>query len=123
LLLKLDFLSNRASKGKQAEKLACEYLIKQGLSFLEKNYYCRQGEIDLIMNDNNTLIFVEVRYRKNNHYGGAKESVTHKKQKKLHTTALHYMQKHGHDRPARFDVIAITGEHSQCSFEWIQNAF
>lgn len=121
--LKLDFLSNRASKGKQAEKLACEYLLKQGLIFIEKNYYCRQGEIDLIMNDHNTLVFVEVRYRKNNHFGGAKESVTRSKQKKLRTTALHYMQKHKQNSAARFDVIAITGEHSQCSFEWIQNAF
>ena len=123
MLLKLDFLSSRANKGKQAESIACEYLIKQGLRFLEKNYYCRQGEIDLIMNHNDTLVFVEVRYRKNNHYGDAKESVTYKKQQKLHTTALHYMQKHGHDRQARFDVIAITGENKQTHFEWIQNAF
>jgi len=123
LLLKLDFLSSRANKGKQAENIACEYLITQGLSFIAKNYYCRQGEIDLIMNDRNTLVFVEVRYRKNNHYGGAKESITYKKQQKLQTTALHYMQKHHHDRQARFDVIAITGDNKDHSFEWIQNAF
>ena len=123
MLLKLDFLSSRANKGKQAENIACEYLIKQGLSFIEKNYYCRQGEIDLIMNDKSTLVFVEVRYRKNNHYGDAKESITYKKQQKLHTTALHYMQKHSHDKQARFDVIAITGDKNNHSFEWIQNAF
>ena len=121
--MKLDFLSSRSNKGKQAESIACEYLIQQGLTFIEKNYYCRQGEIDLIMNDSNTLVFVEVRYRKNSLYGDAKESVTYKKQQKLHTTALHYMQKHGHDRQARFDVIAITGNEQQHIFEWIQNAF
>ena len=123
MLLKLDFLSSRANKGKQAENIAREYLIKQGLLFIEKNYYCRQGEIDLIMNDKNTLVFVEVRYRKNQHYGGAKESITYKKQQKLHTTALHYMQKHRLDKQARFDVIAITGDIKSHSFEWIQNAF
>lgn len=75
------------------------------------------------MNDKDTLVFIEVRYRKNNYYGGAKESVTYKKQQKLHTTALHYMQKNGHDRQARFDVVAITGGNTNLDFEWIQNAF
>lgn len=121
--MKLDFLGNRANKGKQAENIACEYLIKQGLKIIERNYYCRRGEIDLIMSDNNTLVFVEVRYRKSNLYGDAKESVTYKKQQKLHLTALHYMQKYKHDRQARFDVIAITGDSQQHRFEWIQNAF
>lgn len=106
-----------------AENFACDYLLKKGLKFIDKNYHCRQGEIDLIMEHNNTLVFVEVRYRKNNHFGGAKESITFSKQQKLQTTALHYMQKHGSQKNARFDVIAITGEGKQQSFEWIQNAF
>jgi putative endonuclease len=121
--LKLDFFNNRANLGEQAENIACKYLIQQGLVFIEKNYHCRYGEIDLIMNDKNSLVFVEVRYRKNNSFGGAKASVTYKKQKKLHTTALQYMQRHGHDRPARFDVIAITGNDKERRLEWIQNAF
>lgn len=121
--MKLDFLNNRANKGKQAEDTACEYLIKQGLTLIEKNFHCRYGEVDLIMNDKKTLVFVEVRYRKNNDYGGAKESVTHKKQQKLHTTASLYMQKNNHDRQARFDVIAITGSSKKHNLEWIQNAF
>lgn len=121
--LKLDFLNNQANKGQHAENIACEFLLKQGLLFIEKNYHCRYGEIDLIMDDRNTLVFVEVRYRKNNLYGGAKESITQKKQQKLHTTALQYMQKYTHDKQARFDVIAITGDNKQQDFEWIQNAF
>lgn len=121
--MKLELLNPKAKKGKQAEQLACEYLQNNGLHFIDKNYHCRQGEIDLIMEHNDTLVFVEVRYRKNNDFGGAIESVTYRKQQKLHTTALHYLQRNGRNRNARFDVIAITGEGKQQSFEWIQNAF
>lgn len=121
--MKLNFLNSKSNKGKDAENFACDYLIKQGLVFIESNYFCRRGEIDLIMNDKNTLVFVEVRYRKNNHYGDAKESITYKKQQKLQITALHYMQKNNLDRQARFDVIAITGNNNNLCFEWIKNAF
>jgi putative endonuclease len=121
--MKLDFLSNKAEKGKQAEQFACDYLSQQGLLLLDKNYHCRLGEIDLIMQHDSTLVFIEVRYRKNNHYGGAKESITAKKQQKIQSTALHYMQKHQKNTNARFDVIAITGQGEEQQFEWIQNAF
>lgn len=121
--MKLKFLSrNKAYKGQHAEKIACEYLQQQGLVLIDKNYHCRLGEIDLIMEHDDTLVFVEVRYRKNNLYGDAKESVTYKKQQKLQKAALHFLQQHK-NRNARFDVIAITGENKQQSFEWIQNAF
>ena len=119
----LDYLSNKADKGKQAEELACKFLQKQGLTLLDKNYHCRQGEIDLVMGDKKTLVFVEVRYRKNNAFGGAKESITAKKQQKIRATALHYMQQHHNNANARFDVIAITGQGKKQQFEWIQNAF
>jgi putative endonuclease len=122
-LIKLDFLSNRAASGQQAERTACEYLLGQGLKLVEKNYRCRRGEIDLIMQHGDTLVFVEVRYRKNHDFGGASASVTPKKQKKIHTTALHYMQHLNPNTNARFDVIAITGSGKQQQFEWIQNAF
>ena len=82
--MKLEFLSNnKAYKGQHAEQIACEYLQHQGLTLIDKNYHCRQGEIDLVMEHNDTLVFVEVRYRKNNLFGGAKESVTYKKQQKF----------------------------------------
>ena len=117
------FHSNKAQKGQQAELAACDFLLQQGLSLIAKNYRCRRGQIDLIMHHNDTLVFVEERYRKNDHFGGAKESITPKKQQKIHTTALHYMQKLNHNSNARFDVIAITGSGNQQQFEWIQNAF
>jgi len=122
-LIKLDFLSTRAAKGQQAECAACDYLLAQGLTLVEKNYRCRRGEIDLVMRHRDTLVFVEVRYRKNHDFGGASESITRKKQEKIQTTALHYLQKLKPDINARFDVIAITGSGKQQQFEWIQNAF
>ncbi|TNF34469.1 MAG: YraN family protein [Gammaproteobacteria bacterium] len=110
-------------KGQEIEQLACDFLQSQGLVLIEKNYRCRQGEIDLIMRQNNTLVFVEVRYRKNQLFGGARESITQHKQNRLQTTALHYMQRHQINDNARFDVIAITGAENRDNIEWIQNAF
>lgn len=114
---------SRSIKGQEIEQLACDFLQSQGLVLIEKNYRCRQGEIDLIMRQNNTLVFVEVRYRKNQLFGGARESITQHKQNRLQTTALHYMQRHQINDNARFDVIAITGAENRDNIEWIQNAF
>ena len=109
--------------GQQAEQLACDYLLQQGLTLVERNYYCRMGEIDLIMRDQNSLVFIEVRYRKNNLFGSAAESITTKKQDKLQKTALHYIQQHKSRQNTRFDVVAITGQHPEQILEWIQNVF
>jgi len=115
--------NNHLYKGQQAEQLACEYLQQQGLILVERNYYCRLGEIDLIMQHQKSLVFIEVRYRKNNLFGGALESITAKKQDKLQKTALHYMQQHKTRQNTRFDVVAITGQSPQQTLEWIQNVF
>jgi len=123
LLKILASLNPQRHKGQQAELQACRFLQQHGLELIDKNYHCRQGEIDLIMKHQDTLVFIEVRYRKNNRFGGAKESVTSNKQHKIRTTALHYMQALTSEPNARFDVIAITGEGKQQTFEWIQNAF
>ncbi len=114
---------NKSAKGQEIEQLACGYLQSQGLVLIEKNYRCRRGEIDLVMKQNDTLVFVEVRYRKNQDFGGAKESVTPSKQAKLRATALHYMQLRQINTNARFDVIAVTGTGTLENIEWIQNAF
>ena len=88
---------NRLIKGKSAEKIACEHLSKNGLKLIETNFYSRFGEIDLIMKHNKTLVFIEVRYRKNKDYGGAAASITQSKQSKVRKTALYYMQKKGRE--------------------------
>ncbi len=121
--MKLTPFSTRSSKGRAAEELAYNHLRKNGLNLIDKNFHSRHGEVDLIMQHHDTLVFIEVRYRKNLDYGGAKESITPNKQQKIRKTALYYMQKKGREFNARFDVIAITGENKNLTIEWIQNAF
>ncbi len=112
--------------GKQAEALACHYLQKQQLTLIDQNYHCRRGEIDLIMQDHQTLVFIEVRYRKNARFGSALESVDLRKQVKIITTAEHYLLQTDHQyHDYRFDVIAImpVQENTQQEITWIKNAF
>ncbi len=110
--------------GNRAEKLAHKYLRKQGLTSLAQNYHCRYGEIDLVMRDNDYLVFVEVRYRKNQNYGGAIESVDRFKQAKLRRSAESYLLKSkNHDCPCRFDILCITGNLNKPELDWIKNAF
>jgi len=111
------------SIGSKAEQLATNYLIKQGLTTLQTNYHCLRGEIDLIMQHQKFLVFVEVRYRKNNHYGSALESITPNKQRKVGLAAKHFIHKHGVDNQlCRFDVVAISGAKME-SIDWIVDAF
>lgn len=112
--------------GKQAEDLAKQYLQKHKLKLITQNYHCRRGEIDLIMQDQQTLVFIEVRYRKNARFGSALESVDHKKQAKIITTAEHYLLQSKHDYiDYRFDVIAMMPmtNSDQPEITWIKNAF
>ena len=68
-------MSSHRLQGKKAEDVACSFLQRNGLSLVERNYHCRYGEIDLIMHDDDTLVFVEVRYRNSNKFGDAAESI------------------------------------------------
>ena len=117
----------KSSKGKQGENIACHYLKKQGLKIIDKNFHSRFGEIDIILKDKDTVVFTEVRYRKNKDYGGPLESITPQKQDKIRKTALIYLQKNNGNMNMRFDVLAICGENleqtSQLEIEWIKNAF
>ena len=107
--------------GVAAEKIAADYLIKQGLSIVMQNYSCRFGEIDLIMRDGKTTVFVEVRLRSNDRFGGAAMSITKSKQAKLSLTAEHYLQQHG-NVACRFDAI-LMNKTDAAHIEWIKNAF
>ncbi len=121
-------MQNSRDRGQDAELACCKYLQQQGLKLLAKNYHGRRGELDLVMRDNDTVVFVEVRYRKNNTYGGALESITNSKQEKLRITAEQYLQRETELKNGRFDVVAMTGKvqnngSNDYSFEWIKNAF
>lgn len=116
---------NQNNAGLEAEKLAATYLISRGLKAVTQNYHCRFGEIDLIMTDAKTLVFVEVRLRTNNQFGTAAASITQQKQHKLILTAQHYLQEyskqHG-DCQCRFDAILMDKADAE-HIEWVRNAF
>jgi len=121
-------VSNRQhSSGANAEQKAFDYLIKKGLKPVTRNYRCKCGEIDLIMRDNNTLVFVEVRFRRSNSFGSAAATVSNSKQQRLRKTAALYLQKQHTVPDCRFDVIGISqtihGNQSSFCVNWIQNAF
>ncbi|GLS92004.1 UPF0102 protein [Psychromonas marina] len=109
------------SKGVVAEKKALAYLIEQGLTLLHQNYYCRFGEIDLIMLDQDTLVFIEVRYRKNSDFGGALASISATKQRKIIKTATHYLTQLASEPYCRFDAVALNDSDSTPL--WVKDAF
>lgn len=110
-------------RGFAAEQQARNYLVAQGLQWLESNYRCRWGEIDLIMREKSCLVFVEVRARGSSRYGGALASVGYAKQQKLIKAATTYLlAKNIMDKqPVRFDVLGFEGPELQ--IEWVRNAF
>lgn len=112
---------NAKAQGFMAETNACEFLEKAGLNLLDKNYSCHCGEIDLIMKDKDSVVFVEVRQRFHTEFGSAVESVNLQKQRKLIKSALLYLQKKRwlNTVNCRFDVIGIDANNK---IEWIKNA-
>lgn len=111
--------------GQQAEARAHRYLRKQGLLLVTKNYRSPYGEIDLIMRQQETLVFVEVRYRRSSSFGMAAETVDWRKQKKLRATAEHYLQNNtkSRNRPCRFDVVSLSGNYKNGTIDWYTDAF
>ena len=106
--------------GQTAEARAEAFLVKQGLAPVARNWRCRFGEIDLIMQDGATRVFVEVRLRSRNDFGGAAASVTPAKQRKLLAAARQYLSGLQTLPPCRFDVVALDGSSAP---DWIKNAF
>lgn len=113
---------NPRSKGASYEIQARHYLEKSGMTFIAANVVVRGGELDLIMRDGNTWVFVEVRYRRNDAFGSAAASITYHKQRRLLYAATVWLAGRGASfdtSSCRFDVLAITGSQ----LEWIPNAF
>ncbi len=120
--------SNRRGRGTDAERRAARWLGDQGLTLRKRNYHCRHGEIDLIMDDEDALVFIEVRYRSDDRYGGAEASVTPEKQQRIASAARHFLGRHPQcgDRPCRFDVVAVQPDGARegsYRYHWIRNAF
>ena len=105
-------------RGAAAEALAAEFLQARGLTIIERNYRCRGGEIDLIASDGDTLIFVEVRLRSDATFGGAAESITTAKKRRLAFAAAHYLSRLNREPPCRFDAILLTAL-DPARIEWL----
>ena len=112
-------------RGDKIELLAANYLKEQGLRLVDKNFNSRYGEIDLIMLDQSTLVFVEVRFRANTAFGSGAETVNYRKQEKIIKTAQLYLQSNQkmQHRDCRFDVVSVTLAAQKPLIEWHQNAF
>lgn len=112
--------------GAIGEALAAEYLRGKGYRIIEKNFTCRYGEADLIAQDEDCLVFAEVKMRKNARFAEAREFVDRRKQERIISTAKFYLMKHDCDLPVRFDVIEVyssPGDGEKPLFEHIENAF
>jgi len=119
-------LTLRQLLGNRAERAAERLLTDTGMRLLARNYRCKQGELDLVMRDADTVVFVEVRYRRKNQWGSAVETVDWRKQKRLIAAAQHYLITHPHlvDQPCRFDVVAAEGNPADPgAYRWIREAF
>ena len=116
---------NNLRKGLRFEDRARRYLQAQGLRFVDSNYRCRFGEIDLVMHDEDTLCFIEVRFRNSLGYGGASASITPAKQRRIVKAALFYLSGSPHrlQQAIRFDALLIQQERNELEFNWIRNAF
>jgi putative endonuclease len=106
--------------GAQAEQVAAQFLQKNGLRLIQRNFRCRFGEIDLILRDGETLIFAEVRQRSRGDFGGADASIDAHKQRRLILTAQHYLASLPHIPPCRFDAVLLDAADN---VEWVKNAF
>ncbi len=127
-------MNSRRDAGDQAEGRVCEYLLAQGLQLVQRNYRCQRGELDLIMLDGRQLVFIEVRQRCGQAWGGAAASVNSGKQRRLILAAEDFLLRNTRYRNylARFDVVALDGpvvlhaegaEGSGGELNWIKHAF
>jgi putative endonuclease len=118
--------NTRLNAGREAEAYALRHLQQHGLQLIAQNWLCKRGELDLVMLDGDTVVFVEVRYRRHSAWGGALESVDFRKQEKLILAAQLFLQKETRwaDAACRFDVVAVEGNAKSGSpLNWIKHAF
>lgn len=115
----------RIDTGKRGEELARDFLKKRGFLILEANYRCPEGEIDIISQHKDYLVFTEVRTKTSRQFGSPEESITYTKKRRMITTAMHYLQIYGDKPPLwRIDFIAIEldGKGKLTRIELIENA-
>jgi putative endonuclease len=111
---------SRAAAGARAEALAAQFLERQGLTIVARNFRRRCGELDLIARDGDTIVFVEVRLRRRSDYGGAAASITPAKRARLVIAAGLYLAGDAHPPPCRFDAVLLSSLDPS-SIDWLRN--
>jgi putative endonuclease len=107
------------ASGSQAEETAAAFLAARGLAIVARNYRTRFGEIDLVAREGGTLVFVEVRMRASEAFGGAASSITGPKRRRIESAARHYLGQLRDEPPCRFDVVTLDGDGAS----WLRGAF
>lgn len=120
-------MNSKRHFGAVIEQEVLHYLEKKGLKLIQRNFSCKMGEIDIIMQERNSIVFVEVRYRKNNNFGSGAETITHRKQQRIIKTAHFFLLKNPKlaTFPCRFDVVSVQPDlnNQYNEIHWIPNAF
>jgi len=111
------------ARGEAIERLAAAWLAAHGLVLVAVNQHAKGGELDLVMRDGETLVFVEVRHRADSRHGHPLETVTPSKQRRLIRAARFYLHRNRLSCPCRFDVLAVTGLPPHLEYDWVANAF
>lgn len=111
------------SRGAAIEQLAAQWLQQHGLTLVASNHHVKGGELDLVMMDQDILVFVEVKHRTTNRYGHPLETVTAQKRQRIIRAAKLYLARHAASNPCRFDIVAITGSPPSLEFHWEKAAF
>jgi putative endonuclease len=115
---------NNRKIGKENEEIASKFLTNQGLKIINKNYFTKFGEIDLIGIENKTIIFIEVKFRSNENFGKPFESVNIWKQEKIRNAADYYLSENDFsDFDCRFDVVSLTPSQNNFKIEWLKNQY
>lgn len=111
------------ARGRWGEDAASQWLKAHGYRIVERNFSTRYGEIDVVARDGGTLCFIEIKARTSDHYGGAIEAVTERKQRRLARAAAFYLLRHPTEDPCRFDVLAMDREAGRWRFTLLRDAF
>lgn len=110
-------------QGQEGENTASEYLIQKGYQILHRNWRCGHKELDIVAQKENTIIFVEVKTRKNTLFGSPQDAVNDKKIRRIISSADAYIKFYKIDNPIRFDIVSIITDEGNKMIEHIEEAF
>ena len=124
-LKKKRMVDTRKKLGNRGEKIAANFLRKQGYRIIEKNYHSRLGEIDIVANEGESIVFVEVKTRRSTDFGLPEEALSYDKRRRLSKLALGYLaHRRIKDTNCRFDVVSILMDNNRANnIKLIKNAF